>query len=133
MADVFFYAYTEIEGCATFKHSRKVKTSMYTEDDTMTPRERISEYMLRRMLDGDYKNNGTNAWERGESGSCNNYVNGSSMALRGYPLASVYAPYQEFKGIYDRETALKQGTLFSELDLPFMGASVANKGGNCRG
>ncbi len=112
---------------------------MYTEDDTMTPRERISEDMLRRMLDGDYKNNGnngTNAWERRDNGSYNNKnsnTNGGSWALRGYPLASVYAPYQEFKGVYDRETALKQGTIFSELDLPFVGASVANKGGTCRG
>lgn len=107
---------------------------MYTEDDTMTPRERISEDMLRRMLDGDYKNNGNNAWEHRENGSWNNNnANGRSWALRGYPLASVYAPYQEFKGVYDRETALKQGTIFSELDLPFMGASIANKGGSCRG
>lgn len=120
---------------------------MYTEDDTMTPRERISEDMLRRMLDGDYRNNvnnvnnGGNAWERRENGACNNHSNGScnnhsnggSFALRGYPLASVYAPYQEFRGLYDRETALKQGTIFSELDLPFMGASIANKGGSCRG
>lgn len=112
---------------------------MYTEDDTMTPRERISEDMLRRMLDGDYRNNGNNgnngnnAWERRNNGSCNNYANGGSFALRGYPLASVYAPYQEFRGLYDRETALKQGTIFSELDLPFMGASIANKGGSCRG
>ena len=125
---------------------------MYTEDDTMTPRERISEDMLRRMLDGDYRNNGNNggnAWERRENSSCNNHANsscnnyansscnnhanGGSWALRGYPLASVFAPYQEFRGLYDRETALKQGTVFLELDLPFMGASIANRGGSCRG
>ncbi len=110
---------------------------MYTEDDTMTPRERISEDMLRRMLDGDYKNNGdNNVWEHRGNGSCNNKnsnTNGGSWALRGYPLASVYAPYQEFRGLYDKEKALKQGTIFSELDLPFMGASIANKGGSCRG
>jgi hypothetical protein len=88
------------------------------------------------MLDGDYKNNGDNSWEWRENGSCNNNnsnANGKSWGLRGYPLASVYAPYQEFRGLYDKETALKQGTIFSELDLPFMGASIANKGGSCRG
>lgn len=108
---------------------------MYTEDDTMTPRERISEDMLRKMLGGEYKNNGDNAWERRENGCYNKNSNakGGSFALRGYPLASVYAPYQEFKGLYDKETALKQGTIFTELDLPFMGASIANKGGACRG
>ena len=36
-------------------------------------------------------------------------------------------------GARDMETALHRGTIFTELDFPFMGESVANKGGNCRG
>ena len=54
------------------------------------------------------------------------------FGLDGYPLASVYAPLQSFENLYDAETALKQGTIFSELDLPFMGRTV-QKGGSCRG
>ncbi len=43
-----------------------------------------------------------------------------------YPsLAMVYAPRQSFKELYDIGTALKRGTLFRELDLPFL----AYKGG----
>lgn len=38
--------------------------------------------------------------------------------LNGHPLAMVYAPGQVFRGLYDLDTALSRGTLFSELDLP---------------
>ena len=46
---------------------------------------------------------------------------GESFGLVGYPLASVYAPLQEFQNLYDEQQALKRGTLFSELDKPFSG------------
>ena len=55
-----------------------------------------------------------------------------TWGLDGYPLASVYAPIQNFDDLYDTETALARGTVFAELDLPFMGDSVY-KGGNCHG
>ena len=48
--------------------------------------------------------------------------------LSGYPLASVYAPIQEWRELYDEERALKAGTLFSELDLPFV-CGKSTKGG----
>ena len=108
---------------------------MYTEDDTMTPRERISDEMLRKMLDGECKNdNGcgcSNHSEHSISHGMNTPINGS-MGLKGYPLAMVYSPIQEFRSIYDKENALIKGTIFSELDLPFMGASVGNQGGQCK-
>ena len=55
-----------------------------------------------------------------------------SWGLAGYPLAMVYSPIQEFHNMYEIDAALRQGTVFKELDLPFMGMSVT-KGGNCRG
>lgn len=33
-------------------------------------------------------------------------------------LAMVYAPIQKWRGLYDAESALTRGTLFSELDKP---------------
>lgn len=45
---------------------------------------------------------------------------GSSWGLSGYPLASVYSPLQEFDNLYDCENALVRGTIFKELDLPFI-------------
>lgn len=47
-----------------------------------------------------------------------------SWGLKDYPLASVYAPLQEFADLYDPLTALKKGTLFAGLDLPFMGKTI---------
>ena len=106
------------------------------DDDTLTPRDRIGDEMLRRMLDS----NGTrpmpdlppSEWEKEPC------LPQNSWGLRDYPLGMVYAPLQEFRNLYDRDKALRQGTIFRELDLPFMGESVANnggyrKGGACRG
>ena len=50
-----------------------------------------------------------------------------SWGLMNYPLASVYAPLQEWQNLYDNETGLARGTIFKELEKPFLGAGgVAN-------
>ena len=36
------------------------------------------------------------------------------------PLTMVWAPMQEYKCLYDWESALHRGTLFEELDKPFL-------------
>lgn len=41
-------------------------------------------------------------------------------------LAMAYVPMQEFTDIYDPEQGFSRGTIFAELDLPFMGK------GDCR-
>ncbi|MBE6861140.1 MAG: spore coat associated protein CotJA [Ruminococcus sp.] len=41
------------------------------------------------------------------------------------PLAMAYVPFQQIKEVYEADTALKNGTLFPELDFPFM------NGGDC--
>ena len=58
-----------------------------------------------------------------------------SWGLENHPLAMVYSPLQSFDNLFDMDTALNKGTMFCELDLPFMGESVYNsgKGGCCRG
>ena len=43
-----------------------------------------------------------------------------------YPmLAMVYAPRQSWRMIYDSEVALVKGTIFGELDKPFLGYGKA--------
>lgn len=59
--------------------------------------------------------------------SGNNAACGSKWGLSGYPLAMVYAPLQNFTGIYEPQKALCRGTIFAELDLPLL--SVGAKGG----
>ena len=46
-------------------------------------------------------------------------------AFDGYPLAMVYAVNQHFRNINDPATGLARGTIFAELDLPFL----ASEGG----
>ena len=103
---------------------------MYKDDDTLTPRDRIGDDLLRRMLDGTESRLSEpilpDRHEMPHGNSCSIEI---QWGLRDYPLASVYAPLQDFYKLYDRDTALKNGTLFSELNLPFMGESV--KRGGC--
>ncbi len=121
---------------------------MYTDDDIMTPRERIGDDMLRRMLAGELTGNGIKrnmeedtrrggqmngqeelSSERGRCRRGDEMSASGSFGLEGYPLCMVYAPLQSFGNLYEPEDALKRGTLFREMDLPFMGESIA-KGGN---
>ena len=57
-----------------------------------------------------------------------------SWGLCEYPLAMVYAPCQTFRGLYDPDTALSRGTLFTELDLPLgkEGCGLIALNGACR-
>ena len=81
------------------------------------------------MLDGDLSRS-----DRGESDGCGCSCGGTEemgrWGLDGYPLAMVYAPNQTFHELYDLEHSLAAGTIFSELDLPFLGMRVG-KGGQC--
>lgn len=44
------------------------------------------------------------------------------------PLAMAYVPMQQFGEMYAPDVALERGTLFPELDLPFEGETVPQKG-----
>ncbi len=51
--------------------------------------------------------------------------------LKGYPLAMVYTPIQEFDNLYELDKGFNAGTIFSELDLPFMGRTIKRNSGGC--
>lgn len=40
------------------------------------------------------------------------------------PIAMAYVPMQRFQELYSPETAFRTGTLFKELDKPFLGSEV---------
>jgi hypothetical protein len=94
---------------------------MYNDESIFSPRNRLDGEALERML-------GTNPSE----GCPQKAAPGGLRLPDGFPLASVYAPTQVFRELYDRDEALMRGTIFKELDLPFLGATVT-KGGGCRG
>ena len=43
-------------------------------------------------------------------------------------IAMAYVPWQQFSSVYEPDRALSAGTIFPELDKPFLAA----KGGRCR-
>ena len=97
---------------------------MYKDDNMIT--NGYSETLLRMMSDGT--SSPAPSCNIGDRPKCND----QGWGLEGYPLASVFAPLQSFDNVYDPENALKQGTIFAELDLPFMGRTV-QKGGCSHG
>ena len=106
---------------------------MYKDDNIIGG---CNDSLLRMMMEG--KGNSCPSCEKDgmcDRGGCRKECNteNQTWGIQSYPLASVYAPLQEFDDIYDINTALKQGTVFKELDLPFMGNRRVTKGGNCRG
>ena len=49
---------------------------------------------------------------------------GQSDMFECLPIAMAYVPWQKWKKIYSEDVALTRGTLFPELDLPFLGEEV---------
>ena len=43
------------------------------------------------------------------------------------PLAMAYVPMQKWRNIYDSEVGFDRGTIFEELDKPFLGEEVTPK------
>lgn len=46
----------------------------------------------------------------------------------GFPIAMAYVKWQELGETYPPETALKNGTLFPDLDKPFEGMGISGSG-----
>ena len=52
---------------------------------------------------------------------CDEYMDGQCTCLENLPLAMAYVPMQVWVNTYEPAEALMNGTLFPELNLPFMG------------
>ena len=52
---------------------------------------------------------------------CGSATKRNTWGIANYPPAMVYSPMQEWRELYDLDTALNRGTIFKELDLPFVG------------
>ncbi|MBQ9150759.1 MAG: spore coat associated protein CotJA [Clostridia bacterium] len=92
------------------------------------------------LPDGDGMNGGGCGCDDGDQGGVGDSVcmghegcGEDSWGLSEYPLAMVFAPCQHFRALYDPTTALKRGTLFTELDLPLGGTEGAFTTVGCGG
>ena len=45
-----------------------------------------------------------------------------------FPLGMAYVPIQRWKELYDPELALQRGTMFRQLDFPFIGEEAVPNG-----
>ena len=59
-----------------------------------------------------------------ESVSCSENI----RTISDYVLAMAYVPWQHFSTVYEPDRSLSAGTIFPELDKPFLAAN----GGRCR-
>lgn len=104
------------------------------ENDNRTPRERIDDSFLRRMLTENERGRSMPRGTEKEKGQlpCNPDERPviENYRLMDFPLGMVYAPYQQWRNVYNEETALARGTLFGELDKPWeVPAPTVGKGG----
>lgn len=81
------------------------------ENDYRASRERASEERIRRILE-----------DCSTRVSVQNTADRKSKVCAGAPLAMVYSPYQEWRELFDLEPGFCRGTIFKELDKPFLGA-----------
>lgn len=104
----------------------------------LTPQERVDDELLRHLLGAPRL-----PADRGNCGCCEHggdvpaavtvgascpmqkqsYTDDAheGFGIRGGILAALYMPLQQYDDLYDEETALRRGTLFRALDLPFYG------------
>ena len=97
---------------------------MYRENEFSVRRDAPDEDFLRKMLGGGCA-------QGDDKGKVEAEPNRSTWGLRGYPLAMVYSPIQEWRELYDNEMGLSRGTIFKELDLPFL-ATWADEAPSCQ-
>lgn len=83
----------------------------------MTPADMGIEYYLKTNLN----NKGTTK-KRDDNISANSRFN--NVMLKDLPLTMAYVPFQEIEGVYECDEALKAGTLFPNLDKPFLGRKI---------
>lgn len=53
--------------------------------------------------------------------------NAARPCLEACSLAMVYSPAQEWRGLYPVGEAIRKGTLFTELDKPFLGKTLSGR------
>ena len=51
-------------------------------------------------------------------------IRNTSRPLDAMPIGMAYVPMQKWQKIYDDEIAFERGTIFQELDLPFIGEEL---------
>ena len=83
----------------------------------MTPADMGIEYYLKTNTNTKVRNK-----KREENIPQNSRFN--NVMLKDLPLTMAYVPFQDIEGVYSNDEALKAGTLFPNLDKPFLGRKI---------
>lgn len=102
---------------------------MYQNDDFKMRCDRMSSPLLDQLFGNDNERSS----RTGRCSSCEDkgqvQSGKNTFGLHGYPVAIVYSPIQEWRDLYECEVGFDNGTIFKELDLPFLGGSCGCGGG----
>lgn len=120
-ANPSFFGYAALS-----RHKQNRSTREKMDNDTRTPRDRIKEDFLRELFELENLNEIKQTPDKTPINETSEVLlRPQSMhddcTLGGRPLAMVYTPCQKWRNLYDPETGFSKGTIFKELDLPFMG------------
>lgn len=96
------------------------------DNDTRTPRDRINEEFMRKLFESENLSDDDQRPDIIPDADTSEVMLSKGpapddCALGGRPLAMVYSPCQKWRDLYDPETGFSRGTIFKELDLPFLG------------
>ena len=53
--------------------------------------------------------------------------NRENFQLQSLPLVMAYVPWQKWQDIYSSEIGLQRGTIFAQLDKPFIGEEACDE------
>lgn len=62
-----------------------------------------------------------------ENSTTNIFADCSSFGRTSFPYAMSYVPMQQLGSVYGEKAALERGTLFPELDKPFLAAKRGDR------
>ena len=62
-----------------------------------------------------------------DDSTANLFADCSAFGRTSFPYAMAYIPMQKLTNVYSEDAALARGTLFPELDKPFLGAERSNR------
>lgn len=105
---------------------------MYSEETSYSRMSRPGAMSSRDLPPEDFSGRGCSCGGGGEAEMLPEDLSG--VKLGDLPIAMAYVPPQVWRDIFEPDTALREGTQFRELALPFTGSRpTGERGGRCRG
>lgn len=102
----------------------QMRTSNQMRNNTYMNRENSMENNMRNNMQNNRDNSLQNDMRNNRETNCRNLEDGcmrTDNCIDEFPIGMAYIPWQSFRDLYDPHEGLERGTLFKELDYPFLG------------